>query len=192
MQEMQLQAIYPKSKNNRTEVTRVIYPYLLDKIEIFRPNQVFAADITYIKMHTGFMYLFAVMDLFSRYIISWDLSNTLDASFCIEVAKESCKISRPEIFNTDQGVQFTSKDWCNTLRDFDIKISMTGKGRCIDNVFIERFWRTIKYEDIYLYGYKKVSDLYSGIEKFIKFYNYKRMHQSLNYKTPSELYNEKQ
>lgn len=189
MRSMGLQAIYqkPKSIINKN-VVKIKYPYLLEQIIISTPNQVWATDITYLRMQQGFMYLIAIIDLYSRYIIAWKLSNTLEADFCVTTLKEALGIKVPVIFNMDQGVQFTSNSWVDVLINNGIKISMTGKGRCIDNVYIERLWRTIKYEDFYLNCYEDGFALEKGMEQFVNFYNKKRYHQSLNYKTPEEVY----
>jgi putative transposase len=165
-----------------------IFPYLLRGVHIERPNQVWSTDITYVPMNHGFMYLTAVIDWHSRYVLSWELSNTLTCDFCIEALMKAFRFGKPEIFNTDQGSQFTSNAFTSILQDTGIAISMDGRGRALDNVFIERFWRSIKYEDIYLKNYDTVYELYHGINTYMKFYNQKRLHQSLDYQTPGEVY----
>lgn len=188
MQHMGIQAVYSKKKRNHFNENRIIYPYLLKGIIINRPNQVWCTDLTYLRMQQGFMYLIAIIDLFSRYIISWKLLNTMEAIDCIDALKAALKINIPDIFNTDQGSQFTSTNWVECLLNNKIQISMNGKGRCFDNIYIERLWRTIKYEDFYLNCYQDGWDLEEGLRNFILFYNDERPHQSLNYKTPAEIY----
>ena len=169
------------------------YPYLLKGLEITQRNQVWATDITYIPMDKGFMYLCAIIDLHSRYVLSWDISNTMTAEWCTGVLQEALdKHGKPEIFNTDQGSQYTSLVHTTLLINNDIKISMDGKGRAIDNIFIERLWRTVKYENVYLQAYDSTLGLYNGLKKYFNFYNNERFHQSLDYKTPSEMYHKKQ
>ncbi len=166
-----------------------IYPYLLHEVEIDCPNKVWAADITYIRLKRGFVYLVAVMDVFSRYIISWQLSNTLESGFCCEALKEALEGDCPEYFNTDQGAQFTSSEFLSILQGKEIKISLDGKGRVIDNIFIERFWRTLKYEEVYTKCYETVAECRASIGEFIRKYNEERLHQSLGvYDTPFEAY----
>lgn len=188
MRLMGIQAIYPKPKTSIKNKAHEIYPYLLKDLEIKRSNQVWAVDITYLKLGKGFMYLVALIDIHSRYIISWELSNTLDAEFCVEMLRHALQFIKPEIVNSDQGCQFTSEAWINTLKESEVAISMDGKGRCLDNIYIERFWRSFKYEDFYLNDYQSVTELRQGVKNYIKFYNHKRWHQSLNYKTPAEVY----
>lgn len=183
------QTIYRKPTTTISDKTSYKYPYLLRGLEINKVNQVWAMDITYIPMKQGFMYLTAIIDLKSRYILNWSISNTMSAIWCAEVLKEAIKKhGKPEIFNTDQGVQFTSEVFIHVLKDNDIQISMDGKGRAIDNIYIERFWKTIKYEDIYLKVYENGIDLYNGVKAFMEFYNQARLHQSLHYKTPESIY----
>ena len=188
MRIMGIEAIYPKPKTTTYDKEHKIYPYLLRNIDITKPNQVWAGDITYIGMPKGFMYLMAIIDWYSRYILSWKLSNSLETFFCLEALEDALNITKPEIFNTDQGCQFTSESWTNSLTDNDIKISMDGKGRAIDNIIIERFFRSIKYEEVYINPADDVKTLKSGIKNYINFYNHKRLHQSLNYKTPAQIY----
>lgn len=168
------------------------YPYLLKGLKIEKQNQVWATDITYVPMQKGFMYLMAVIDLYSRKVLNWSLSNTMSADWCAEVLEETIKNHGcPEIFNTDQGSQFTSDVFLNALKSNGIKISMDGKGRALDNIFIERLWKSVKYEHIYLYVYQDGLSLYKGLKKYFEFYNERRLHQSLNYKTPNEIYEQK-
>lgn len=188
MQKMYLRAIYPKINLSKKNQSHKIYPYLLKDLEILRPNQVWSTDITFIPVKGGFFYLIAIIDWFSRYVLSWRLSNTMDVYFCLEALQEALKINRPEIFNTDQGSQFTSKDFIEILENNAIKISMDGKGRYLDNIFIERLWRTIKYEEVYLKKYESGIEAKNGLELYMPFYNKERLHQSLNYKTPYEIY----
>ncbi len=188
MQIMGIQAIYPKPKTSMPNKEHDVYPYLLGDLCINRVNQVWCVDITYLKVGNGFMYLVALIDVYSRYIVGWELSNTLEADFCIEMLNCALKKAKPEIVNSDQGCQFTSDDWIKVLKANKIDISMDGKGRCLDNIYIERFWRSLKYEDFYLNDYQTVSELRSGIKSYIEFYNHRRWHQSLDYKTPSQVY----
>ncbi len=187
MKLMRIVAIYPKKRTTINHPDHRIYPYLLRGMKITEPNQVWSTDITYIKMNPGFMYLVAVIDWSSRYVLSWELSNTLDNSFCIKALKTALKQGIPKYFNTDQGVQFTSHSFINVLKDYKVNISMDGKGRALDNVFVERLWRSVKYENIYPSCYENVPSLYRGLKKYFTFYNTERFHQSLKYNTP---YNE--
>lgn len=188
MQIMGLEAIYPKPNLSRRCFESKIYPYLLRNYKIDRPNQVWSADITYIRMAKGFVYLTAIIDWHSRYVLSWKLSNTLDSLFCADALKEALEQGKPTIFNTDQGVQYTSKEFTTLLIDENIQISMDGKGRALDNVFVERLWRTVKYEHIYLHEYETMRELRLGLEKFFSYYNNERLHQSLGYLTPQEVH----
>lgn len=188
MKLMGIMALYPTRDLSRRNERHKIYPYLLEGVNIERPNQVWSTDITYIRLQKGFLYLVAIIDWFSRYILSWRLSNTLDAYFCIETLKEALGRERPEIFNTDQGSQFTSKDFTELLFARGIQISMDSKGRAFDNIFIERFWRSVKYEDVYLNNYEDGLAAHSGLRKYFGFYNEERLHQSLSYQTPHEVY----
>ncbi len=188
MRSMNLLAIYPKPRLSQKHPEHRIYPYLLKGVEIVRVNQVWAADITYIQLARGFCYLVAIMDWFSRYVLSWRLSNTLDASFCVECLEEALGYGKPEIFNNDQGVQFTSMEWTQRLLDNNIRISMDGRGRVFDNIFIERLWRTVKYENIYVQEYPMVVDAKNGLGTYFNVYNTERLHQSLDYQTPWEVY----
>ena len=184
-----IKALYPKRKTTIINKKDYKYPYLLKDLVINRSNQVWATDITYIKTPVGFVYLVALIDLFSRFIISHQLSISMNTQFCLNILKKGIKkYQKPEIINSDQGSQFTSHDWVKTLNKNNIQISMDGKGRWIDNIYMERFWRSAKQEEIYLNPPDNIKDLKQGIDKFINFYNYQRPHQSLNYKTPSQIY----
>ena len=188
MQLMGIQAIYPRSRPKQERHKHKIYPYLLNQLEIVRPHQVWSSDITYIPLQTGFMYLVAVMDWYNRYLLTWELSNTLDGYFCQVALHQALAQGKPDIFNTDQGVQFTATDFTNILHQAHIQISMDGRGRALDNIFIERFWRSLKYEDIYLYDYPTVPELRAGLERYFTLYNFERPHQSLAYRTPAEVH----
>ena len=189
MKLMNWQTIYREPHTTISDKTHYKYPYLLRGLKIDRCNQVWAMDITYIPMKTGFMYLTAIIDLHSRYVVQWSLSNTMSAEWCTEVLQEAIKNHGiPEIFNTDQGSQFTSDVFINTLIDKGIKISMDGKGRALDNIFIERLWRSVKYENVYLNVYENGLLLWEGLEKYFQFYNHQRLHQSLDYHTPKQKY----
>jgi putative transposase len=189
MRLMGIEAIYPKPNTSKPAPENRIYPYLLKGMVINKPQQVFAADITYIRMQRGFLYLVAIMDWYSRYVLSWQLSNTMDADFCTEALDEALSKGQPEIFNTDQGSQFTSNEFAGLLLANQIQISMDGRGRCMDNIFIERLWRSLKYEEVYLKSYETVQEAREGIGQWINFYNHERLHQSLGYRTPSAVYN---
>lgn len=188
MRLMGLQAVHPKRRTTVPAPGHRIYPYLLRGVKIVRPNQVWSTDITYVPLEQGFMYLTAVIDWYSRYILAWELSNTLDGYFCRAALQQALTLGRPEIFNTDQGSQFTAQAFTSILTSADIRISMDGRGRAHDNIFIERFWRSIKYEDIYLKNYSTVPALISGLEAYFAFYNQERPHQSLGYRKPAEVY----
>ncbi len=188
MRLMGLEAIYQKPRTTIADEQHKKYPYLLGGITIDRPGQVSASDITYIPMASGFLYLVAVMDWHSRFILSWRLSNTMEASFCAEALKESLSYGLPAIFNTDQGSQFTSEDFISVLKGSGIAISMDGKRRWIDNVFVERLWRSLKYEEVYLKAYDSIAEARAGIAAWIEFYNFERPHQALDYRTPWEVY----
>ena len=188
MRTMNLLAIYPKPKLSKRHPEHRIYPYLLKGLDIVRANQVWCTDITYIQLAKGFCYLVAVMDWYSRYVLSWRLSNTLEADFCVECVEEAFDYGRPCIFNSDQGVQFTSKDFTQKLLSNNIRISMDGRGRVFDNIFIERLWRTVKYDNIYVHEYRTITDVKHGLKDFFNFYNTDRLHQSLEYQTPWEVY----
>lgn len=185
---MNLQALYPKPNTSRAHQRHVKYPYLLHGMEITRPDQVWATDITYIPMERGFLYLMALIDLYSRYIVSWNLSISLEAENCVAMLETALDRSQPEILNSDQGSQFTSDAWIETLKKNGIQISMDGKGRCMDNIFIERFWRSLKQEDIYRNPPGTVPQARQNIQDYMEFYNDRRVHQSLEYRTPAEVY----
>jgi putative transposase len=189
MRLMGLEAMVPKPNTSEPHPEHVKYPYLLRGLAISRVNQVWATDITYIPMKAGFVYLVAIMDWYSRRVLSWRLSNTLDTSFCVDALEEAFeRFGQPEIFNTDQGSQFTSEDFTTPLRDRGIAISMDGKGRCLDNVFVERLWRSVKYEEVYLHAYADVAEARAGIGRYLAFYNDERAHQALGYQTPAAFY----
>ena len=185
MRRMGLEAIYPKPKLSAASRGHRIYPYLLRNVSIDRPDQVWSTDITYVPLASGFMYLAAILDWFSRYVIAWRLSNTLDGSFCLEMLEEALSRGRPEVFNTDQGVQFTAQAWTGLLESAGVAVSMDGRGRYLDNVFVERLWRSVKYEDVYLHRYEEVPQLASGLKRYFVFYTEERLHQSLDYRTPA-------
>jgi len=191
MRRMGLEAIYPKPKLSAARAGHRIYPYLLRNVSIQRPDQVWSTDITYVPLSTGFMYLAAIIDWYSRYVLAWRLSNTLDGSFCLEMLEEALRRGQPEVFNTDQGVQFTAQAWTGRLESAGVAVSMDGRGRCLDNVFVERLWRTVKYEDIYLWRYETVPQLQQGLGRYFPFYNEERLHQSLDYRTPAAVYRER-
>lgn len=188
LRDMGLMAVYPKLNLSRPGRYHKIYPYLLRDIEITRPDQVWAADITYIRLSKGFVYLVAIIDLFSRNVLSWQLSNTLDAGFCVYALTEALLTGRPEIFNTDQGSQFTSVEFTSVLEDAGVRISMDGRGRVFDNIFVERLWRSVKYEEVYLKDYVSVREAREALGRYFEFYNLERPHQSLDYRTPEEVY----
>jgi putative transposase len=188
MKEMNLQALYPKPNTSRAHQQHMKYPYLLHDMKINRPDQVWATDITYIPMERGFLYLVALIDLYSRYIVSWNLSISLEAEFCVAMLEAALDHGQPVILNSDQGCQFTSEDWTRILKKNGIQISMDGKGRCMDNIYIERFWRSLKQEEIYLNPPGTVRQARQNIQDYIEFYNHRRIHQSLAYRTPVEVY----
>jgi putative transposase len=191
MRLMGLEAIYPKPNLSARGSGHKVYPYLLRHVAIERVNQVWSTDITYIPLPNGFLYLTAVIDWYSRYVLSWRLSNTLDVEFCIEALEEALRQGCPEVFNTDQGVQFTSASFTSRLEAAGAKVSMDGKGRCLDNVFVERLWRTVKYEEVYLWRHETVPALQAGLARYFPFYNQERRHQSLENRTPAEVYGKK-
>jgi putative transposase len=189
MRRMGMETIYRKPRTSIPARTAAIHPYLLSGLAINRRNQVWAADLTYIPMAHGFQYLMAIIDVWSRKVLSWRVSNTMTQDFCMEALEEALAThGKPEIFNTDQGSQFTSDDWIGTLRAADVAISMDGKGRWIDNVFIERLWRSVKYENVYLKAYETGAELRRGLAEYFKFYNAERAHQSLDYRRPDDVY----
>jgi len=185
---MGIQAVYPKPRTTVKNAEHSVYPYLLRNLAVTHPNQVWSADITYIPMQRGFMYLVGVIDWYSRYVVAWQLSNSLEGRFCLDALDQALSHGCPEIFNTDQGVQFTAKAFTERLEDAGIQVSMDGRGRALDNIFIERLWRSLKYEDIYLRDYTTVSDLEAGLHRYFTFYNHERPHQSLNYLVPGKVH----
>jgi putative transposase len=188
MRLMGLEAIYPRPKLSLPGCGHKIYPYLLRDVAIERADQVWSTDITYVPLPAGFMYLAAIIDWYSRYVICWRLSNSLEGSFCLEMLEEALSRGRPEVFNTDQGVQFTAQAWTGRLESAGVAVSMDGKGRCLDNVFVERLWRTVKHEDVYIKGYETVPQLQAGLGAYFPFYNERRPHQSLGYQAPAAVY----
>jgi putative transposase len=189
MRQMGLEALVPKPTTSRPGHECPAYPYLLRGLTIDRPDQVWAADITYIPLAHGFVYLVAIMDWYSRRVLAWRLSNTLDASFCVEALLDATEqFGAPEIFNTSQGAQFTAEEFIGVLRARSVKISMDGKGRCLDNVFVERLWRSLKYEEVYLHAYEDMREAGRGIGRYVAFYNHERPHQALGYQTPDAFY----
>jgi putative transposase len=191
MRRMGLEAIYPKRRTTRPAAGQKIYPYLLGNLAITRPDQVWSTDITYVPMRRGFLYLVAVMDWFSRYVLSWRLSNTLDGGFCLEALEESLGLAKPGIFNSDQGSQFTAAAFTGRLESAGVAISMDGRGRAIDNVFVERLWRSVKYEEVYLHDYATAWEAEDGLERYFAFYCHERIHQALGYRTPAEVYGQR-
>ena len=190
MRTMGLRAIYRGPGTSRPAPEHRVYPYLLRNVQITQPNQVWAADITYLPMARGFLYLVAIMDWRSRYVVSWRLSNTLEADFCIEALQEALGQGQPKVFNTDQGSQFTSRGFIDVLREHGVKISMDGKGRYRDNIFVERLWRTVKYEEVYLKAYTSASEARRELGAYFRFYNNQRPHQALGYRTPAEVFHQ--
>jgi len=188
MRTMGLEAICPKRKTSVPDRSHKVYPYLLRDVEILRPNQVWSTDITYIRLLRGFAYLTAVIDWHSRYVLSWKLSVTMEKEFCIEALEEALSKGLPEIFNSDQGSQFTSPEFTKKLEGKQVRISMDGKGRCLDNIFVERLWRSVKYEEVYLKNYATPLEAIKGLKNYFRFYNDVRPHQSLGYKTPAQVY----
>ena len=185
---MGLEAVFPGKNTSKPNPQHRVYPYLLRNVEVSRANQVWSTDITYIRLKHGFVYLVAVIDWKSRYVLSWKLSNTLTSDFCIEALKEALSYGTPEIFNTDQGSQFTSAEFTQELKNRGIQISMDGRGRALDNIFVERLWRSVKYENIYLNCYETIPQTQAGLKEYFEFHNVKRRHQSLDYKTPWLIY----
>ena len=188
MRVMGLQAIYPKPRTSTVAKEHKIYPYLLGAVAMRHPNQVWSADITYVRLATGFMYLVAIIDWYSRYVLSWQLSKTMEPTFCLGALEMALVQGAPMIFNTDQGVQFTSLAFPGRLARAGIAISMDGRGRALDNIFVERLWRSVKYEDIYLKDYPTVPALDEGLARYFHFYNHERPHQRLAYRTPAEVH----
>lgn len=188
MRKMGIEAIYPKKNTSIANKEHSIYPYLLSNLNITCPNYVWGTDITYVKLVKGFAYLVALLDWFSRYVIAWTVSETLTSNFCLDNLEKGLEIARPEIHNSDQGSQFTANQYTQILKGNNVKISMDGRGRCMDNIFTERLWRSVKYEDIYIKDYQTTSQLYQGLTKYFDFYNHKRRHQGINNQTPAQLY----
>lgn len=188
MRKMGIEAIYPRPNTSQSHRQHRIFPYLLRELTIDHPNQVWSTDITYIQMPQGFMYLVAVIDWFSRFVLSWRLSNTLAVDFCLLALEDALAIGKPEIFNSDQGSQFTSPIFTDRLILDDIRISMDGRGRALDNIFIERLWRSVKYEDIYIHDYHTVPLLDQGLTHYFHFFNLERPHQGLDYQIPAQVY----
>ena len=188
---MGLEAVYPKPRLSKPNPGHRVYPYLLRGVAVERPDQVWSTDITYVPMPAGFMYLTAVIDWYSRYVLSWRLSNSLDADFCVEALEQALKRGRPEVFNTDQGSQYTAVAFVARVEASGAKVSMDGRGRWLDNVFVERLWRTVKYEHVYVWRYETVAELQSGLREYFDYYNEGRRHQSLHDRTPAEVYAEK-
>lgn len=191
MRVMGLEAIYPRRRTTRPAAGHKIYPYLLRNVEVTRPDQVWSTDITYVPLRHGFLYLVAIMDWFSRYVLSWRLSNTLEGSFCLEALEEALSGGRPEIFNSDQGSQFTAAAFTSRLEACGVAISMDGRGRALDNVFVERLWRSVKYEEVYLRDYADGWEAEDSLARYFRFYCDRRVHQSLGYRTPAEVYGAK-
>jgi putative transposase len=188
MRLMGIEAIYPKANLSKRRQDHEIYPYLLKGVKIQKPDHVWSSDITYIRVGRGFVYLAAIIDWFSRYVISWRLSNTLEPDFCVDALDEALALSKPLIFNTDQGSQYTCKQFIAPLKGHGVKISMDSKGRALDNIFVERLWRTVKYEEVYIKEYHTVKDVYLSLKKYFLFYNIDRLHQARGYLTPTEVY----
>ena len=190
MRSMGLEAVYPKKRRNSSisDTTHRKYPYLLTSVPITHPNHVWGTDITYVRLEDGFCYLVAFLDWFSRYVIAWELSNSLESSFCITALEHALATALPEIHNSDQGVQFTGEEYTNQLAAKNIQISMDGRGRCMDNIFTERLWRTVKYEDIFLKSYRAIDEARDGLTEYFRFYNTERKHSSLNKRTPADVY----
>jgi putative transposase len=190
MRRMGLEAIYPRKRSylSTPDAQHRKYPYLLRNLDIVNPNQVWSTDITYIRLKYGFIYLTAILDWFSRYVLSWKLSSTLESSFCVDALEKALTINLPKIHNSDQGSQFTGEDYLSVLENKTIQISMDGRGRYLDNIFTERLWRTVKYENVYLRDYQNIDEAQYGLSEYFKFYNTERIHQSLDYKTPEQIY----
>lgn len=188
MRKMCLEAIYPKKNTSIPNKSHQVYPYLLKEVKIEKSDQVWSTDITYIRLRNGFVYLVAIIDWHSRYVISFRMSITMEKEFCIEALEEALSKGNPEIFNSDQGSQFTSPEFTEKLTAKKVQISMDGKGRCLDNIFVERLWRSVKYEEVYLKNYATPKEALKGLHQYFHFYNHARPHQSLNYKTPAQIY----
>jgi putative transposase len=192
LRQMGLMAIYPKPHLSRPASDAAIYPYLLRGVKVDRVDQVWSSDITYVRLLGGFLYLVAVIDWFSRYVLSWEVSVSLDSEFCLVALARALALAKPEIFNTDQGAQFTSQAFTGELLAAGIQISMDGRGRALDNIFVERLWRSVKYEEVYLQDYQNVVEAKQGLGRYFEFYNRQRLHQSLNYQTPEAVYRQGQ
>jgi putative transposase len=190
MRLMGIEAIYPKSRPHTSlgDVSHKKYPYLLAGLAITHPDHVWSSDITYVRLAKGFCYLTAILDWFSRYVVAWELSETLESDFCIRTLQDALLTDAPVIHNSDQGVQYTSEDYLAVLEDYDIRISMDARGRCFDNIFTERLWRTVKYENVYLQSYRTVDEARAGLSEYFPFYHHRRKHQALGYRTPEQLY----
>ncbi len=190
MRLMGIEAIYPKRKPKTSlgDTAHKKYPYLLQGLAVTHPDHVWSADITYVRLEKGFCYLTAILDWFSRYVIAWGLSETLESDFCVRCLEDALLDGVPDIHNSDQGVQFASEDYTGILEDYEIRISMDARGRCFDNIFTERLWRTVKYENVYLQSYRTVDDTREGLSEYFNFYNRRRKHQALGYRTPEQLY----
>jgi putative transposase len=189
MRLMGLEAVYPKPNLSKPHHNHKIYPYLLRNVAIERPDQVWSSDITYVRFKQGWVYVIAVMDWFSRRVLAWETSTTLDSGFCLNALHRALQYGTPDVFNTDQGSQFTSTEFTDILKERSIQISMDGRGRALDNIFTERLWRSLKYEEVYLREYASVSEARQGISNYFEFYNQRRPHQSLGYQTPEAVYN---
>jgi putative transposase len=192
MRKMGLMAIYPRPRTTESIIEHAKYPCLLRGLDIDKPDMVWCSDITYIRMQRGFMYLVAVMDYYSRYVLSWSVSNTLESLFCLDALDEALQISVPRIFHSDQGKQYTSGKFIDVLKSHDIDISMSGKGRAFDNILVERLWRTVKYEEVYLKEYSSGHELIESLGNYLEYYNNRRPHQSLDYQAPAEVYWQKE
>lgn len=188
LRKMGLEAVYPKANLSKRHPDHKVYPYLLRGVKINRCDQVWSTDITYIRLERGFVYLMAIIDWYSRYVLNWALSTTLEADFCIDALAEILESSQCEIFNSDQGSQFTAVQFTDLLLDKGIQVSMDGRGRALDNIFVERLWRSVKYEKVYLNDFQNVQDAYSGLKEYFEFYNHERLHQSLDYRVPAHIY----
>jgi putative transposase len=188
LRQMGLTAIYPKPRLSQPAAGHAIYPYLLRGVTVKRVNQVWSADITYVRLASGFVYLVAVIDWCSRYVLSWAVSITMDVAFCLEALDQALRQGQPEIFNTDQGAQFTSQEFTTRLQEGGVRISMDGRGRALDNVFVERLWRTVKYEEVYVRDYHSVREARQSLGRYFGFYNDARLHQALGYRTPAAVY----
>jgi putative transposase len=191
MRVMGLEAIYPKRRTTWPAAGHKIYPYLLRNVKILRPDHVWSTDITYVPLRHGFLYLVAIMDWFSRYVLSWRLSNTLEGAFCIEALEEALALARPEIFNSDQGSQFTAAAFTSRLESCGVAVSMDGRGRALDNVFVERLWRSVKYEEVYLRDYVDGWEAEERLGAYFRFYSHQRVHQALDYRTPADVYRQR-